>query len=130
MVLKQRIFCGFMGLDPGDIQPFQQPTQFACRYLDGNFLSCTWPPEPLLFKTTVEEPESIVVRAQAFDLVTPPIGEGVQPAIEGIMPQFLFQDRCQPMKAFTKIPGVAIEVDVRHLIGRPEVIAHDSLFNS
>ncbi len=36
-----------MCFSPGDVQPFQQPTQLPCRDLYGDLFTSAWPPEPL-----------------------------------------------------------------------------------
>ena len=64
------------------------------------------------------------VPEQALDLVSPAVGEGIEAAVEGVVTQLLFDDGGKAAKAFAKINGITVQVYPRHVIGRPEVVAH------
>ena len=64
-----------MGLDAGDIQALEQPARFPWRELDSDTPIPFWPPESLFFKTSVKQPESIVVPVKNFDFVAYYYGE-------------------------------------------------------
>ena len=72
------------------------------------------------------EHEAVVFPVQQLDLVVPPVGEGVQPAVKGVVADLLLDQRRQPSEALTEVDGVPVQIDVRHPYRRPEVAAHDS----
>jgi len=67
---------------------------------------------------------------QALDLVPLAIGERIEAAVEGVVAQFLFDNGGKTAKAFAKIDGVAVQVYPRHIIGRPDIVAHDRRLSS
>jgi hypothetical protein len=69
-----------MGLDTGDIQALEQPAQVPWRELDSDTPIRFWPPESLFFKTSVKQPESIVVPVKDLDLIAQPIAKNEQMA--------------------------------------------------
>ena len=64
-----------------------------------------WPPESLLFKTPIEEPESIIVPVENFDFIPHSIAENKQMAREGIGFQNLINQYHESIDGFTHIRG-------------------------
>lgn len=81
--------------------------------------------ELLLGQALVMEHEAVVFPVQQLDLVAPPVGEGLQPAVKGVVAELLLAQPRQPSEAFTQVDGVPVQIDVRHPYRRPEVTAHD-----
>jgi len=61
---------------------------------------------------------------QTLDLVPLAVGEGIETTVEGVVPPFLLDDGGKAAKAFSKIDGVAVQVYPRHIMERPDRVAH------
>jgi len=56
--------------------------------------------ELLLGQALVMEHEAVVFPVQQLDLVAPPVGEGLQPAVKGVVAELLLAQPRQPLGSF------------------------------
>ncbi len=69
------------------------------------------PPESLLFKASIEKPESIIVPVEDLDFVPQAVTENKQMTREGIGLQHILNQYHQSIDRFSHIRGTGCEID-------------------
>lgn len=103
----------FMRVQQADIITIEQPVNLLAGQ-GQQVIGQTWPLEFLLCQRLVIEYKAIVFPHQTFDFIALAVGKGIQRPGKGIMPQFLLNQRRQPVDLLAKINGGTIKINLRH----------------
>ncbi len=104
----------------------EQPVDLLPRQRN-QLLFTTRPVELLLGQALVIEHEPVVFPIQELDLVPPPVGEGIQRPLKGVVAQLLLDDRGQAPEALAEIHRIPIQVDLRHPGMGTQPVLHASI---
>tara|TARA_R110001583_G_scaffold160368_1_gene312257 strand:- start:101 stop:457 length:357 start_codon:yes stop_codon:yes gene_type:complete len=113
----------FMACHQRNIVAIKQPVNLLTG--QGNNVFTTPRPAKLLFgQGFVIQHKTVIFPQQAFDFITPPIGEGIQATVKGIMPQFLLDDGGKAIALFAKVDRVTIEEYAWRVVRWPKIPRH------